>query len=487
MFQNEYRQKNENSNITANFGYTDGYKSSLEGSKKNSLSHLFVKYNSNLNLNNFLTGELDIFFEKTSNDTYLRVFDKYVRSIIPEDQSTLKSGFEINLDREEYNFSTGITAYETLSGLESDRYQYILPYYNFSKDLKTNNLYGDFSFSSSGSNNIRDTNILTSTLSNSLNYISKDYFSDIGFKNDFGVYFNNTNVIGKNDPTYRSTLQSELMNIIELNSSFPLIKKESDMLFNTITPKISFRMNPTNMKNFSDKSRTINVQNIFNINRLGLNNYFESGRSVTLGLDYKKENLQNLEDLEKFFEFKLATVFRDKVEKDIPTSSTLNRTSSNIFGSITNNMYDFVKLKYDFSLDNDIHTFEKNLISTEFSINNFVTTFSFEETNGVMGDSNTLSNSTSLKFDNNNYLTFATKRNRKTSLTEYYDLVYEYKNDCLTAGISYNKTYYNDRDLRPKEDLFLTLTLFPLTVIEQKVNQNAYRESGGSKKYFWQR
>ena len=103
-----------------------------------------------------------------------------------------------------------------------------------------------------------------------------------------------------------------------------------------------------------------------------------------------------------------------------------------------------------------------------------------------MGDSNTLSNSTSVKFDNNNYLTFSTKRNRKTSLTEYYDLVYEYKNDCLTAGISYNKTYYNDRDLRPKEDLFFTLTLFPITVYEQKINQNFYREPGGSKKYFWQ-
>ena len=27
---------------------------------------------------------------------------------------------------------------------------------------------------------------------------------------------------------------------------------------------------------------------------------------------------------------------------------------------------------------------------------------------------------------------------------EYYDY-YEYKNDCLTAGIKFNKTYYEDR------------------------------------------
>ncbi len=476
MFQSEYRQKNKNSNLIANFGYTDGYKSSIEGSNKNSLSHLFIKNDSSLDFNNFFNGEINLFFEKTSNDTYLRVFDKHIKSMRPSNLNQLKSGFLLNLDKENYNLSGGMTAYETLSGNNSDRYQFVLPYYDFSKTLDTDKIDGNFSFSSSGSNNLKDTNILTSTLNNSLSYASKDYFSDIGFKNNFGVYFNNTNIVGKNDPRYRSTVQTELMNIINFVSALPLIKKESDTKFNTLTPKVSLRINPTNMKNFSDESRDINVDNIFSINRLGLSNYYESGKSITLGLDYKKEDLENLEDLEKYFELKLATVFRDKVENDIPKSSTLNRTSSNIFGSITNKMYDNVKLQYDFSIDNDVRTFEKNSITAEFSINNLVTSFNFEETNGLMGDSNTLSNSTSVKFNNNNYLTFSTKRNRKTSLTEYYDLVYEYKNDCLTAGISYNKTYYNDRDLRPKEDLFLTLTLFPITVVEQKVNQNFYRD-----------
>ena len=34
------------------------------------------------------------------------------------------------------------------------------------------------------------------------------------------------------------------------------------------------------------------------------------------------------------------------------------------------------------------------------------------------------------------------EKNKEIDLTEYYDLIYEYKNDCLTAGIRYNKTYY---------------------------------------------
>ena len=61
---------------------------------------------------------------------------------------------------------------------------------------------------------------------------------------------------------------------------------------------------------------------------------------------------------------------------------------------------------------------------------------------------------------------FKTRRNRKISLTEYYDLVYEYRNDCLVAGIKYKKSYYSDRDLKPNENLLFTITLFPLTTYE---------------------
>ena len=75
------------------------------------------------------------------------------------------------------------------------------------------------------------------------------------------------------------------------------------------------------------------------------------------------------------------------------------------------------------------------------------------------------------KFDESNYLTFNTRRNRKIDLTEYYNLVYEYKNDCLIAGIKYNKTYYQDRDLLPTEDLMISITIFPLTTYERKVDR----------------
>ena len=226
------------------------------------------------------------------------------------------------------------------------------------------------------------------------------------------------------------------------------------------------------MKNHSGENRLITTDNIFDINRLGISDSFEAGKSLTLGIDYKKESIDNND---KYFEAKIATVLRDSEENKISKTSTLNRTTSNLFGSIENSFSEFFKLNYDFALDNNFNQFEHNSIEAEFKINNFITTFNFLEKNGEIGDVNTLENISEINFDEKNSLIFKTRRNRKISLTEYYDLVYEYQNDCLTAGIKYRKTYYQDRDLKPKEDLFFTITLFPLTTLDQKIDQQLYR------------
>ena len=67
------------------------------------------------------------------------------------------------------------------------------------------------------------------------------------------------------------------------------------------------------------------------------------------------------------------------------------------------------------------------------------TNFTFTEKSGDIGDVNILSNETKFNFDDNHSISFKTRRNRKISLTEYYDLVYNYKNDCFKAGFKYKK------------------------------------------------
>ena len=156
------------------------------------------------------------------------------------------------LDHKNFNFDTGMKVYETLSGKESDRYQYNFPYYNFSNSFDNNLLNGSFSFSSSGKNVLNNTNILKTSIDNSLTYNSTDYFSNLGIKNNFGIHFKNLNTVAKNHLTYKSNLQTQLMSIFEARSEFPLIK-DTNNFSETITPTISFRINRSNEKFKSQK------------------------------------------------------------------------------------------------------------------------------------------------------------------------------------------------------------------------------------------
>ena len=219
------------------------------------------------------------------------------------------------------------------------------------------------------------------------------------------------------------------------------------------------------MKSYKSENRRINNDNIFDINRLGLIDTLESGENLTLGLEYKKEKIDNIN---KYFELKLGTVLRNKSNNDIPSNSTIDKKRSNYFGTITNNLNNNINFKYEFSIDHDLDRIQYNSLGATISKNNFVTTFNYIEENGVIGSSNILENVTTFSFDESNHIKFKTRNNREIDLTEYYDLIYEYKNDCLVAGIKYNKTYYKDRDLEPSEDFMLSIKLIPLTAVEQK-------------------
>jgi len=468
MFQNEFRIKNKNSSAIIDFAYVDGYQSSLSN-KKNSLSHIFGKFDADLAWENFNQSDLFLSVKKVSNDTYLKIFDGNIfkNTTTPEDYNVLNSEAKLIVNNNDFNFITGFQSFEDLNLSSSDRFQFILPYYNFDKQLFSNYESGSINFNSSGSNDLNNTNNLRTKVINNLNFQSLDIITDRGFKNAYNFYLKNLNTIGKNDSSYKSSPQMELMSILEVNTSLPMINQTENNI-NYFTPKASIRFNPSDMKNYSSSDRSINVDGIFDINRLAIDDSFEEGKSLTLGIEYKKNKLN---DINNFFEAKIATVYRDKNEKFIPRSSGIDSKDSNIFGSISSNQFNFIDISYDFILDNDFKTLEYNSLNTSINYKNFKTSFNFMEEDGAIGDTNTIENKTSVKFNDENYLTFNTRRNRKIDLTEYYNLVYEYKNDCLIAGIKYNKSYYEDRDLKPSENLLFSITLTPLTSFEQKIDQ----------------
>ena len=285
-----------------------------------------------------------------------------------------------------------------------------------------------------------------------------------GIKTNFNIFLKNTNTIGKNNPKYEESPRSELMSAYTYNVSLPMVKK-TNTNFNTLEPKLSLRLSPHDMKNNRELERRIDINNIFNSNRLSMNNSFEGGESITLGLNFKKEKIKTKKDIseiEQYIDFRLASVLRLKEEKNIPTKSTLNKKQSNIFGVFNFKPIKNISLAYSFSLTEDLNTFEYNSMNAKMKFNNLTTQFDYLEEKGIIGRTNIIENKTNYNFNDANFISFNTRKNRKLNLTEYYNLIYEYKNDCLVAGIKYKKNYYSDADIKPTEELFFSITIVPL-------------------------
>ena len=468
VLQSEYRQEGKNSLHLIDASITTGH-NSYKNAGNASRSHFFANSKIDLAKENFLNSDLEINIEKTSNDTYLKLFN-FIRSplLIDKDNETLESSIKLDLGHENYDFTSSIEMYESLNGSSSsDRYYYTLPSYNYSKNFDLENFNGTFNFNSSGNNSLSKTNVTATSINNDLRFVKKDSFTFNGIKKNFEIFLRNINSVGKNNIDYKNSPQSELISTYSYNISLPLIK-DTENFINTLTPKLSFKVTPHDMKNKSTTSRRINVDNIFAIDRLSLENTFETGESLTLGVDLIKERTNTkivegeiLTEIEKYFDFKLATVLRLNEENYIPSNSTLNKKRSNIFGRAEFNPNENTSINYNFSLTDSLDKFESNSLNVEFNFNNFSTSFDYLEESGALGGANIIQNTTKFNFNEYNSISMGTRRNREINLTEFYDLIYEYKNDCLVADIKYRKDYYNSADIKPKEELFFSITIVP--------------------------
>ena len=87
------------------------------------MSHLFAKFEKNLKLNNFFASDINIFVEKTSNDTYLKIFNDNLQesSIKPINQDNLHSGVNVFVENEKFSFKSGVDIFEDTKPLKESR------------------------------------------------------------------------------------------------------------------------------------------------------------------------------------------------------------------------------------------------------------------------------------------------------------------------------------------------------------------------------
>ena len=446
LFQNEFRQENKNSSHISDF--------SLKKKSGGSKSHFFSNTISNLNFTNFDSGELEVNVETTSNNTYLKSHN--IKTEIANNSSLLNSFLSLKANKEDLFLEARFESYEDLTKEKSsDKYEYLLPSLELSKSFNNN-----LNLTSTVYNKNYDTNIFEKVLTNNLKYSSNPKISSKGIINKFSLLFKNVTTDGDNSQKYESDLRSHNYSSFMYDISYPM-KNSGNKYDNFITGKASFMYSPNKNRNVQNLDRRINIKNIYSQDRLGLSDSVEGGQSITLGGEYSLINKNN----KNLLKANIASVFRDKSDESLPTKSTINNKGSDFIGSLLFEPNDNLKLDYNFSLDNDFSSTNYNLLKADFTVNKFVTSFEYLQENDEVGSESYFSNNMKLGLTNSSSLKYMTRRNRKTDLTEYYNLIYEYKNDCLTAAIQYNKNYYSDKDLKPTEEIFLSISIVPFTTI----------------------
>ena len=453
LLQNEYRQEEKNTSHISDF--------SIKKFEKTSKTHFFSNTKRTI-YNNFELSELEINLEKTSNDTYLKSDVLKIDTRPNYNQSLLNSYVKFNATNEDYKIFSELSIYEDLTkNKNSDKYQFVYPNFTLSKLIKTpfdNN--GKLNFETSGSNRKKDTNVNETYLINDLEYSSNSFFSKYGFVSNFDIIFKNTIKKGNNSKDYSEDTESQNYSSFLVNSSLPL-KKNHAYYSSNLNPKILLSFNPDKSENLSDLDRRINTTNIFSKNRLGLSDSIEGGQSITLGFDYDLLDKKN----SKISGLSIGQIYRDINDKKLPIKTKMQNKSSDIVGKFYYNLSENFNINYDFSADNNLDTINSSKIDTNLVVNNFITSFEFLEENNEIGTESYFQSNIKYNFNNSSSILYNTRRNRKTNLTEYYNLIYEYKNDCLFAAIEYNKDYYQDRDLKPNEQIFFKLTITPFASV----------------------
>ena len=451
LFQNEYRQVNKNSRHIADF--------SLKKKNSTSKTHFFSNSIAKLDVNIFDISEIEMNLESTSDDNYLKTHN--IKSEINNNQSLLNSFLIFRGNSRDMDFETKIESYEDLTeDKTSDKYEYIFPSYKFSKRFSSS-YNDDYEIISKGNYKNYNTNIFEKVLINDLKFSSNPKITPTGFVNKLSILLKNVTSEGDNSSNYKNKFSSENYGSVFYDISFPL-KKEGKFFDNFLTAKGSLMYSPNSNKDLKNLDRKININNIFTQNRLSLDDTVEGGQSLTLGGEY---SLKGKEGGNDFLKAGLASVLRDNEEINLPTKSTLNNKGSDFIGSLIFEPNKNLKLDYNFSMDSDFQSTNYNSLNAGISVNKFVTSFEFLQEDDEVGNESYLSNETVYNFNNANSLKYRTRRNKKTDFTEFYNLIYEYKNDCLTASIQYNKDYYSDNELKPTEEIFFSLSIVPLATL----------------------
>ena len=461
LFLNEYRQAFRNGFLTLDTSYTEGYKNTSSTKTDGSRNHIFADFNLNFNQDESYQSNLHLKIQRTSNDTYFKKHDINT-ALVDSENTNLENEIKYSFSNDDTSFDLAATVYEDLSvDKKSDKYEYILPNIMYGKTFFTEK-FGTLNFTSNALYSKFDTNKNKTFLTNDIIWSPSSYITKKGFMNSFEGMIRNTNYEARKTKEYKNEgTVNELNTVLTYKSSLPL-QKDGINYSNFFSPNFMLRYAPGHMRNLNNKDVYLRYTNLYSMNKTS---EIEDGLSAILGFDFKiNEKVSNESNKEKF-SLSLGQVFNFDENKDIPSKSSLDQKMSDVVGEINYNFSKIGKIDYKFSIDHNLNELNYNEVSTELNFGKVQFNLDYLEQQNHIGLEHYVSPGVSLNFNDNNKLTFSTKKNFKTESTELYNLSYQYAIDCLTAGLAYRREFYQDADLEPKNTLMFTITFVPFTSV----------------------
>ena len=174
LFLGEYHQVFKNSELYADFGYTDGYKETSASKKPGQKSHFFSKFAKNFKGKNGSDHSLEINTQEVSNDKYLKLY-KIDSNLMNYNEDVLENSIDYSYSSDNLFLGINSTMYETLKSSYDDKYEYILPEAFLTTNLLNNEM-GSLDLNANLKFRNYDTNKNTKFLVNDFIFKSKDIF-----------------------------------------------------------------------------------------------------------------------------------------------------------------------------------------------------------------------------------------------------------------------------------------------------------------------
>ena len=299
-----------------------------------------------------------------------------------------------------------------------------------------------------------DTNKLTNFLVNDLDWESNKIRFDNGFNSTILANIKNINYESKNVDIYKDDTTSELFGSLGLLSEINLQKNNLNTE-HLLKPKMLIRASPGNMRKETTGVKLDPIK-AFNLNRVDNLNNYETGVSATLGFDYEIKSKSG-----KNFDFSVAQIINEKENKKMAHNTSLDEKLSDLVGSSSFKFNENFKINHSFSIDQNYNELNYNEIGANYAFKNLNVDFSYLQEQKHIGDQDYFKTEINLKNKDKGLLSLKTKRNLITNSSEFYDLSYEYINDCLRAGLVYRREFYNDSEIEPDDSLMFRITLVP--------------------------